>query len=284
MCSIEEQVTTVYVRIDDYLKAHPHATQWRRANHAHPAFTDAEVLAVALLQGCLGVATLKHAYRYAAANLRSAFPHLPSYGQWLARLHALSGVVGQLLEYFGEQAATAARYYWLDSKPLPVCKPIRHGRVRLLRDEGAYFGKGSTGWFFGFKLHVLAQESGAILTAVLTPGNWADAEVAPALVAVLHRGTATGVCLGDVAYQGEDLFQEGVAAADLCIVTPAAVPKGTRQRALISSVRERIETVFSQLWNRFVDRVLSRSWEGLWSTVKLKMLHHNLCRAGILPA
>jgi hypothetical protein len=48
-------------------------------------------------------------------------------------------------------------------------------------------------------------------------------------------------------------------------------------------VRERIETVFSGLWARFIDRVFSRSWEGLWSTLKLKMLHYNLCLAGILP-
>ena len=283
MCSIEDQVTTLYVQIDDYFQAHPRATQWRRSSHRHPAFTDAEVLTVALLQGCLGVATLKHAYRYAAANLRSAFPHLPSYPQWLARLHALSGVLGQLVQYFGEQAAAATRYYLLDSKPVPVCKPIRHGRVRLLRDEGAYFGKSSTGWFFGFKLHALIHENGAILTALLTPGNWADPEVAPALLASLQSGQE-GLCLADVAYRGEELFADCAAEAALCLITPAAAPKRSRERALISSVRERIETVFSQLWSRFIDRVLSRSWEGLWSTVKLKMLHHNLCLAGVVPA
>jgi hypothetical protein len=282
MSSIVDQITTLYVQIDDYFQAHPRATQWRRSPHRHPAFTDAEVVTVALLQGCLGVAALKHAYRYAADNLRAAFPHLPSYPQWLARLHALSGVVGQFVQYFGEQAATGEGYYLLDSKPLPVCKPIRHGRVRLLRDEGAYFGKSSLGWFFGFKLHALVPESGAILTAVLTPGNWADPEVAPALVASLQREWE-GICLADVAYQGEELFGDCATEAALYLVTPAAALKGTQQRALLSSVRERIETVFSQLWNRFVDRVLSRSWEGLWSTVKLKMLHHNLCLAGVLP-
>jgi len=63
-------------------------------------------------------------------------------------------------------------------------------------------------------------------------------------------------------------------------VTPAHAPP--EQRALISSVRERIETVFSCLWQRFVDRVFSRSFEGLWSAIKVKMLHYNLCRAAIL--
>ena len=37
------------------------------------------------------------------------------------------------------------------------------------------------------------------------------------------------------------------------------------------------------------DRVFSRSWHGLWNTIKLKMLrynlmlHYNLCQAGVLP-
>jgi len=52
----------------------------------------------------------------------------------------------------------------------------------------------------------------------------------------------------------------------------------------VSSLRERVETSFSSLWQRFIDRNLSRSWQGLWSTLKLKMLHFNLCRAGFLPA
>ena len=280
MGSIVDQVTAVYVFVDDYCQAHPKATQWRRAHNDHPEFTDAEVLTVALLQGCLGCATLKQAYRFAAANLADAFPHLPGYGQWLARLHALSGVVGQLLQEAGTRAPLGERFYILDSKPIPVCKAIRHGRVRLLRDEGAYFGKSSTGWFFGFKLHVLIQESGAILAVVLTPGNWADRDPAVALAA----SVAGGIGLADLAYQGEALFQQLLQEADLLLVTPAAAAKQTPQRALISSVRERIETAFSNLWSRFVDRVLSRSWEGLWSTLKLKLLHYNLSLAGLIPA
>jgi transposase len=279
MPSILDQMTAIYIFVDDYLKAHPHATQWRRSHHSHPAFTDAEVITLALLQGCLGAATLKHAYRSAQANWRSAFPLLPSYSQWLARLHALSGVVGQLLQAAGEQAAGEERFYLLDSKPIPVCKPIRHGRVRLLREEGAYFGKTSTGWFFGFKLHVLIQQQGAILATLLTPGNWSDEGEAVALALCVNGG----IGLADLAYQGPELFlslwEEG-----LCLMTPAAAARGSDRRALISSVRERIETAFSGLWTRFIDRVFSRSWEGLWSTLKLKMLHYNLCLAGVLPA
>ena len=78
--------------------------------------------------------------------------------------------------------------------------------------------------------------------------------------------------------------------ADILLIHPADAGQKIEddqvnpRRALISSVRERVETSFSGLWDRFIDRNLSRSWQGLWSTLKLKMLHFNLCQAGYLPA
>ncbi|MEO0248628.1 MAG: hypothetical protein ABIN58_03590, partial [candidate division WOR-3 bacterium] len=54
------------------------------------------------------------------------------------------------------------------------------------------------------------------------------------------------------------------------------------RRALVSTVRQRIETLFSQLWNRFGDRVFSRSWLRLWNTLLLKLLSYELMHAGLL--
>lgn len=69
--------------------------------------------------------------------------------------------------------------------------------------------------------------------------------------------------------------------ADLLVITPT---RAADKRALISNLRERIETCFTQLCEHFVDRVRSRSFCGLWSSIKLKLLHHNLTIAGIIPA
>src|SRR5262249_9852922 len=139
-----------------------------------PVFTDAEVLTIGLMQSVLGVATLKQTYRLIAQNWRTCFPRLCSYAQFVARLHALSGIVGHLMTQALAHHKMPGCLYLLDSKPIPVCKPIRHGRVRLLRPEGAYFGKSSTGWYFGYKLHLLVHQSGALLSALLTPANFAD--------------------------------------------------------------------------------------------------------------
>jgi len=276
MQSITDQMTIVYCFVDDFLKAHPGPTKWRTSNNAHPRFTDAEVLTIAVMQGCLGVATLKQAYRLVAKNWRALFPKLPSYKQWLARLHKLAALVGMLV-----QKATLPfcdTLYLMDSKPIPVCLPIRHGRVRLLRDQGAYWGKNKAGWYFGFKLHVLSHHSGAILCAFLTPANVDDRDLAGALADAVEGG----VLLADLGYRDAQALEPLLLEEfEMLLITPAH--GGLEHRGLVSSVRERVETCFSGLWNRFVDRVFSRSWHGLWNTIKLKMLHYNLCQAGVLP-
>jgi DDE family transposase len=169
--SVDHQMTEIYCFVDEFLKTHPRLATWRRSPHAQPQFSDAEVLTIALLQGVFAVATLKQTYRLVTRNWGSAFPFLPTYQQWMARLHDLGPHVGRVLASTCSQATTAARLYLIDSKPIPLCAPIRHGRVRRLRDEGAYFGKTSKGWFFGFKLHLLRHIDGRVLNIILTPGG-----------------------------------------------------------------------------------------------------------------
>src|SRR4051812_15915501 len=98
MPSIVDQLTELYAFVDDFLITHPNLLCWRQSPHDTPRFADSEVLTLALLQGCLGVASLKQTYRLVAANYHSAFPRLCSYQQWMARLHALTGVMSALLQ------------------------------------------------------------------------------------------------------------------------------------------------------------------------------------------
>ena len=275
MSSIEDQLTKLYVFIDDFLTTHPVLSHSRRSPHAAPAFTDAEVLTIALLQGGLGVASLKQTYRLIAHNYRSAFPRLCSYQQWMARLQMLTAPIGALLSATMQLPNGSAAFYLVDAKPLPVCHRLRHGRVRLLREDGAYWGKTSKGWFFGFKLHVLRHIEGRIVNLVLTPGNWDDR--APVLA--LLDGVDGGITLGDLGYRGKQRVEEWAEEADMFVLTRADAPE---KKCLLAQVRQAIETSFSQLWYRFLDRIFSRSWRGLWNTVQLKVLHYNLRHVGLL--
>jgi len=275
--SIEQQMTELYCVVDEFLKAHPKLAHWRHSPHAQPQFSDAEVLTIALLQGVFEVATLKQPYRLVAQNWRIAFPHLSSYKQWLTRVHHLLPQVGRLLATTCTHTDHAARLYLMDSKPIPLCQPIRHGRVRLLREDGAYFGKSSKGWFFGFKLHLLRHIDGRILNILLTPGNYDDREPAPALVELVGGG----VTLADLGYRGPECATNLAEEAAMLLITRDRAPA---HRFLLSQVRQQVETTFSQLWRKFVDRVFSRSWTGLWNTLQLKVLYYNLRHAGVLSA
>ena len=273
MPSIEHQMTEIYCFVDDYLKAHPQQARWRRSPHAVPRFADAEVITIALLQGAFQVASLKQTYRLVRANFHSAFPALPSYAEWLRRLHQLTVHVGLLLEATCASPLDCALYL-VDSKPLPLCHQLRHGRVRLLREDGARFGKSSKGWFFGFKLHALRHITGRFLNIVMLPASVDDRD--PLLA--LSEGTDGGILLGDLGYHGEPAALTA-AEAELLLMTRKDAP---HHKKLLSQVRQRIETSFSQLWHQFIDRVFSRSWNGLWNTVKLKVLFYNIRHAGVV--
>ena len=277
MASIADRMLVTFCFVDDFLPAHPGQARWRTSNNARPAVTDAEVITIALMQGRSGCASLKRTSRLVQQNGRPLFPKLPSYKRWLARLHELAPVVGMLVRQ--APLPLSEKLYRMDSKPIPVCKPIRHGRVLLLRDEEACRGKNKAGWHFGFTLHVLAHHSGAILCAILTPANGDERDVAAARACAVDGG----IPLAGLGYRDAKEWEPLLLGeSDMVLVTPAHAAR-QEQRARVSSVRERIETRFSGRWNRLIDRVLSRSWHGLWNTIKLKMLHSNLCQAGILP-
>lgn len=278
MLSIKEQLVLLYSTVDDLLKMQACQGEWRRSNHK-PRFTDAEVLVIALMQSYFRTDTLKRTYLLVKANDPTAFKNLPGYKQWLARLHRLSSQTGTLIFSVPLKIEDVDEVYLIDSYPVRMCEEIRHGRVNLLRDEGAYFGKSSRGWFFGFKLHVLTTLKGKIIGAILTNGNVDDRDGARLLAGYLEEGS---LCLGDLGYRGETFQLELFEEEGVLFLTRADI-ETEELKKLHSKVRSRVETTFSELWRRFTDRIYSRSWLGLWNTLLIKMLECKLCQANILP-
>jgi hypothetical protein len=42
--------------------------------------------------------------------------------------------------------------------------------------------------------------------------------------------------------------------------------------------------MFSQWWHQFIDRVFIPLWNGLWNSLKLKVLPYKLVHAGVVSA
>lgn len=269
MKKILDKLTEIYCFVDDFLKLNPKVSEWRKSNHRNPSFSDSEILTIALMQSEFGVESLRKTYTLIAENFGEEFPKLCGYKQFIRRLHQLV----RLVQAIFEQTASFYRseVYLMDAKPIPVCQTARHRRVRLLREDGAFFGKTSKGWFFGFKLHILATAEKKICQAVLTPGNYADRHIAESLTEFLDNQTV----IGDLGYRGEKLQTELFEENNCLLITKQDAKK---RNLRLPPIRQRIEAGFSILWHHFIDRVFSRSWIGLWNTILLKLLFFNLFR------
>ncbi len=101
-------------------------------------------------------------------------------------------------------------YGFIDSTKLQVCHNLRINRNKVFSGIAAR-GKTSTGWFYGFKLHLIINEHGEIVSFMLTPGNVADNNAS--IVTKLAR-KCFGKLWGDRGYISkklfDDLFKRGI--------------------------------------------------------------------------
>jgi len=144
--------------------------------------------------------TFKHYYLdYVCTHLRADFPRLVSYGRFV-ELMSTSALPLTMLLVSLLASPTTANY--IDSTKLVVCHNRRIRRHRVFRGLAAR-GKSSMGWFFGFKLHLIVNERGELISFQLTPGNTPDnnIETVTKLARPLH-----GKLFGDRGYISKDLF------------------------------------------------------------------------------
>ena len=108
-------------------------------------------------------------------------------------------------------------------------------------------GKTSTGWFFGFKLHLVVSDQGEILAWCVTPGNVDDRQPVPKLVKTL-----VGKLFGDKGYLSAPLAAElqehGLHLLTKVRKNMALRPMDPADKALLRK-RTIIETINDQLKN-----------------------------------
>ncbi len=92
--------------------------------------------------------------------------------------------------------------YFIDSTKLQICHNKRTSSNRVF-SKRAKLGKSSYGWFMGFKLHLIINNKGSIITVKITKGNCSDISAATSLAKDLQ-----GSLYGDKGYISKKLFSE----------------------------------------------------------------------------
>jgi hypothetical protein len=144
--------------------------------------------------------TFKHYYRgYVCTQLRPDFPKLVSYGRFVELMGEVTTPVVALLVSLLCSPSTAN---YIDSTKLVVCHNRRIRRNKVFKGLAAR-GKSSMGWFYGFKLHLIVNEHGELVSFFITPGNTPDNNI-ETVVKLAKR--MSGKLFGDRGYISKDLF------------------------------------------------------------------------------
>lgn len=102
---------------------------------------------------------------------------------------------------------------FIDSTSIDVCLNQRIHSHKVFSGL-AERGKTSTGWFFGFKLHLIVNDRGELLCFCITPGNVDDRKPVPRLVKKLF-----GKLFGDKGYLSQPLAQSLRELFDIQLIT-----------------------------------------------------------------
>ena len=212
------KVVEVFCFIDDFCKevaadftSHPlpKGLSLRSCAGRKPSLSESEVLTILVLYHLSGFKCFEYFYRrLILGELHSYFPKAVSYTQFLSLTSQACFHTFLLAQYRCSLSARTGHYY-IDSKKLPVCDNRRIHQHRVF-DGIAQRGKSSTGWFFGFKLHLVTNEHKQLVCFLITPANVADNN--KQVLSYMLSGLK-GKCYGDKGYLTamlEELLEKGL--------------------------------------------------------------------------
>lgn len=248
----ENKLIELFIAVDDFchvLQAWQEKNQMRPPSVNQPTMSDSEMMTLLVFYQMSGYKCFQYYYQHMVQHqLVSYFPVQVSYERFVTLLPRLLPGLYLFLQWQTRQSQRSGCYF-IDSKKLPVCDNRRIHAHRVFA-QYAQRGKTSTGWFYGFKLHLVINQIGQIVRFRFTTGNVADnnEQVLRDLLTDLK-----GQCFGDRGYLSK-LFEEFYRQS-LQLVTkirakmkqhlmPLADKIKLRKRAIIESVNDILMTVF----------------------------------------
>lgn len=164
------------------------------------SLSPSEVMTILILFHLSGYRTLKAFYIDKVLKYyRSEFPGLISYVRFV---ELEQQVLPVLTLYLGTRTSDGNGVGFIDSTKIGVCSNFRISSNKVFKGI-AKRGKTSTGWFYGFKLHLIIDAQGEIISFAFTTGNVSDGDIRT--VDKLTR-RFIGKLYGDKGYIGKTLF------------------------------------------------------------------------------
>ena len=196
-------ILPVFCDIDDFCLLFEPRWQVRlfdsRQRHRASTLCLSEVMTIIVLFHASSYRNFKAYYTgQVMRQYAGAFPRLVSYNRFV---ELMQGALVPLCAYLQSRKGSCSGISFIDSTSLKVC---HNRRIHLHKvfEGSARRGKTSVDWFYGFKLHLVINDCGELLSLRLTPGNVDDRRPVPELTKGLF-----GKLFGDKGYVSQALFE-----------------------------------------------------------------------------
>src|SRR5690606_28660593 len=174
----KDKITEIFCSIDDFCKVFGPAFQKKLISdgkkHRNRAFSmsTGEILTITVLFHMSGYRTFKHFYLYyVKEHLREEFPVTVSYNRFTALMQSNMLPLALYLKTCCLGGCTGISL--VDSTPIRVCNTKRINANKVFRGI-ADTGRSTMGWFHGFKLHIVVNDSGELLNFVISRASEDD--------------------------------------------------------------------------------------------------------------
>lgn len=176
------EVTEIFYLIDEFSKEFEcnvsnfrlSEDNSRKRRNKPNRMSDSEVMTILVAFHLSGMRNLKHYYLfYVCKHLSGDFPRLVSYNRFVELQQRV--VLPLVLFLKTCRVGECTGISFIDSTTLKACHIKREKQNRVFKNI-ATKGCGTLGWFFGFKLHIIINDRGEIISFVITQGNIDDRE------------------------------------------------------------------------------------------------------------
>jgi len=206
---LSKNVVEIFCEIDDFCKQFEKT--WNRSliesgekkRIKASSLCLSEIMTILVLFHQSGYRTFKMYYtKHVLIHWLSEFPHAVSYNRFV---ELMESALVPLLTYLQTcRLGNVTGISFIDSTLLRVCDNHRIHNHKVFAGI-AQRGKCSLGWFFGFKLHLIVNDQGELISFALTPGNVDDRDKQ----VITHLTQPVfGKLFGDKGYLSQERFRE----------------------------------------------------------------------------
>jgi len=242
-------LTELFCKIDDFCQAFEYSiptktiTNGKKQRKRSCGLSVSEMMTIVIAYHQVRFRDFKTFFLSCFQQLKKLFPKLVSYSRFV---QLMPRITVQMIAFTLSLRGECTGISFVDSTPIRVCKNKRIARHRVFRNI-AERGMSSMGWFYGFKLHLLTNEKGELLSFHLTAGNVDDRKPVPSLCEKVW-----GKLFGDKGYLSQPLT-EILSKIHLKLITPVKKnmkpkPMNDEEKVLLRK-RNIIETINDQLKN-----------------------------------